>query len=192
MDWPHHRLRDRGKDVVAGTEPAGFDEQPGPVATTPGVESGGLATAGSTTPGSSSTTRIAIVLQAREFTAAKSAYIGDWTSGGDADTFAKWIASALNKHAERPAQQRAAGARPERTAPGRGITRSFDLPTDTTDRMREAIIDDRQVGRRVSLSDWCGDAVHAAVQEAQHRAGGVLPVPPTRLPNRLIRQPVTR
>lgn len=139
------------------------------------------------TPGMESTTRIGIYFSAREFTAAKSAFLADWASGGDCDTFVKWVASALDQYAEHPAQQRAARERAPRTASEQGTLRSFDLPTHTANNVRVAISGDEHLGRRVNVSGWASDAIHVVVQDARRRTRGVLPVPPIRLPNRLTR-----
>lgn len=138
--------------------------------------------------GANPTTRIGIYFHPEDFTAAKAAYLADWSSGhGDADTFARWIAHTLDTHAARTPAQRADLARPDRTEAGSGSTRSFNLPDDTVERARAAIVQDQKANRWVSVSDWCGDAVATAVEAARERAGGDLPAPPTRLPNRLIR-----
>ncbi len=55
------------------------------------------------TSGMRSTTRIGIYFSAREFTAAKSAFLADWASGGDCDTFVKWVRPT------RPHRQQCAG-----------------------------------------------------------------------------------
>lgn len=138
--------------------------------------------------GANPTTRIGIYFHPEDFTAAKAAYLADWSSGqGDADTFARWIAASLDVHAGRSPAQRADRARPARTEAGSGSTRSFNLPDDTVERARAAIVQDQKAHRWVSVSDWCGDAVATAVEAARERAGGDLPAPPARLPNRLIR-----
>lgn len=107
---------------------------------------------------------------------------------GEADTFARWIAAAIDTYARRTPEQRA-GAKPRGRAEKRtGSSRSFAIPTDTVARMRAAITADQQAGRWPSDSAWCGEAIAAAVDQARNQAGGSLPTPPPRLPNRLVRR----
>lgn len=134
------------------------------------------------------TARLGIYLTPAEFDAAKAAYLADWTHGGAADTFARWIAAAIDTYAARTPRQRAAGAEPRGRADERtGSTRSFAIPTDTVARMRTAITADQQAGRWPSDSAWCAEAIRSAVDAARTENGGVLPTPPPRLPNRLVR-----
>lgn len=186
---PRRSLKDRDADAIAGTPPPAAEtsekvtQDPEPKkATTPPSKA-----QPNTKPGPTANVRIGIYFHADDFTAAKAAYLADWNTGGQADTFAKWIGAAIETHAARTPAGRAKNTRPAHGQTGRGVTRSFDLPTDTTDRMKTAVIADQQAERWVSMSDWCGDAVHAAVQAARNANGGVLPTPPARLPNRLFR-----
>lgn len=134
------------------------------------------------------TARLGIYLTPHEFTDAKAAYLADWTNGGEADTFARWIAAAIDTYAARTPPQRAVTAQPKERAQERtGSTRSFAIPTDTLARMRAAVTADQQVGRWLSDSAWCGEAISHAVQSARTRNAGTLPTPPPRLPNRLVR-----
>ena len=134
------------------------------------------------------TARLGIYLTPEEFSAARAAYLADWSGGGTLDTFGRWIASAIDAHANRSPQQRATLARPQEPSEGRrGASRSFAVPADVVRRMREAITADQQAGRWLSDSAWCGDALAAAVAAARARNGGDLPTPPPRLPNRLVR-----
>ena len=136
----------------------------------------------------SSTGRLGIYLTPEEFDDAKAAYLADWTTGGEADTFARWIAAALDRYAARTPKQRAAHAQPRGRADERtGSTRSFSIPVDTLARMRAAITADQQAGRWPSDSAWCGEAIARAVDRAREQNGGTLPTPPPRLPNRLVR-----
>ena len=143
----------------------------------------------SKTPASTGeTARLGIYLTPAEFGNAKAAYLTDWTHGGTADTFAKWIAAAIDAHAARTPEERAATAQPKGRAEERtGSTRSFSIPTDTVGRMRAAITADHQGGRWPSDSAWCGEAIAHAVDAARAKNGGTLPTPPPRLPNRLVR-----
>lgn len=133
------------------------------------------------------TTRAGIYFEAEEFEAAKAAYLADWQNGGEQDTFTRWIAAAIITHARRTPKQRAQLAQPENRVLVNGVQRTFNLPEDAVQRMREAIIADGQAGRWPSDSAWCADAVAAAVNAARERNGGTLPTPPSRLPNRLKR-----
>ena len=134
------------------------------------------------------TDRLGIYLTPDEFNGARAAYLADWTNGGEADTFARWIAAALDTHAARTPKQRATrgglrGRSEERT----GSTRSFNIPTVTMKRMRAAITADQQAGRWPSDSAWAAEAIGIAVDAARASNGGTLPTPPERLPNRLVR-----
>ena len=134
------------------------------------------------------TARLGIYLTPSEFDQAKAGYLADWTNGGTCDTFARWIAAAIDAHAARTPRQRAAKALPRGRAEERtGSTRSFSIPVDTMTRMRAAITADQHAGRWPSDSAWCGEAISLAVSAARDRSGGALPTPPPRLPNRLVR-----
>lgn len=136
----------------------------------------------------SETTRVGIYLTPAEFEQAKAGYLADWQAGGHADTFARWIAAALQTHADRTPDQRADLSTPRpRAAERSGVSRSFTVPTTTVSRLRAAIAADQHTGRWPTVSAWCADAIALAVQTAQHQAGGTLPTPPARLPNRLVR-----
>lgn len=133
------------------------------------------------------TARIGIYLTPAEFDNAKAAYLADWTNGGEADTFGRWIGAAIDTYAARTPKQRS-GAQPRGRADERtGSTRSFLVPTEILERMRAAITADRSAGRWPSDSAWCGEAIAYSVEEARDRNGGDLPTPPPRLPNRLVR-----
>ncbi|MGC1209577.1 MAG: hypothetical protein WA880_16650 [Ornithinimicrobium sp.] len=182
-------LKDRDQDAITAAEAPDAEpakkvaQDPEPKKATPQPKKARTKTKTGSTPN----VRIGIYFHADDFTAAKAAYLADWNAGGQADTFAKWIAGALDAHAARTPNSRAKNTRPAHEQAGRGLTRSFDLPADTTERMKAALVADQQAERWVSMSDWCGDAVHAAVEAAREVSGGALPTPPARLPNRLIR-----
>lgn len=138
--------------------------------------------------GAEDTARLGIYLTPVEFDDARASYLADWANGGDADTFARWIAGALDRHAARTAKQRAARDRLRGRSDARtGSTRSFSIPTSTMQRMRAAITADQQAGRWPSDSAWCAEAIALAVEDARKANGGTLPTPPARLPNRLVR-----
>lgn len=179
-------LRDRNRAAIAVNEPAGEPrssaESPEAVEQTPAPRPARPATARA-----SDTARLGMYLTPAEFDDAKAAYLADWKHGGEADTFARWIAAAIDNYARRTPRERA-GAKPRGRADERtGSTRSFSIPTDTVARMRDAITADQQADRWPSDSAWCGEAIAAAVDQARSRAGGALPPPPPRLPNRLVR-----
>lgn len=136
-----------------------------------------------------STTRAGIYLHPGTFEAAKSAYIADFDQSGPdaADTFARWIAGVLDRHAARTPAERAAVADelPEEVFEGSGINRSFDLPDATMAGMHAAITADRRAGRVTSRSQFCSTAIRSATEDARRRAGGELPPAPKRLPNKM-------
>lgn len=133
------------------------------------------------------TARLGIYLTPQEFEDAKAAYLADWTNGGEADTFARWIAAAIETYAARTPKQRATAQPRGRADERTGSTRSFAIPTDTVARMRAAINADQQAGRWPSDSAWCSEAIASAVDAARTKNDGSLPTPPPRLPNRLVR-----
>lgn len=139
------------------------------------------------TAAASDTARIGIYLTPQAFDDAKAAYLADWTNGGEADTFARWIAAAIETYAARTPKQRATAQPRGRADERTGSTRSFAIPTDTVARMRAAINADQQAGRWPSDSAWCSEAIAAAVDAARTKNDGSLPTPPPRLPNRLVR-----
>lgn len=134
-------------------------------------------------------TRLGIYLTPEQFNNSKAAYLADWSNGGEANTFTKWIGEALTTHATRSPQERQKNAveRPARAEKRTGSSRSFNVPTEAVQKMRAAISQEHEEGRWLSDSAWCGEAIDAAISEAQKRNGGSLPVPPERLPNRLVR-----
>lgn len=133
--------------------------------------------------------RLGVYLTPGEFDSAKAGYLADFTHGGQADTFARWVAAAIGTHAARTPTQRAELAQPPKARADRrtGSSRSFSVPADTVTRMRAAITADQHADRWLSASAWCGQAIALAVDAARAQAGGTLPTPPPRLPNRLIR-----
>lgn len=180
---PRKNLRDRNAAAIAGpttsSTPAEHVDVPAVQTTTK---------ARTTAPAvSSETARIGIYFHPDQFDTAKAAYLADWQAGGDADTFGRWIAQALDEHAARTPAQRGQLTQPQERAATRGNTRSFSIPASTVVRMRESITADQQHGRWPSDSAWCGEAITAAANQARQRAGGSLPTPPARLPNRLAR-----
>lgn len=134
-------------------------------------------------------TRVGIYLTPEQFNNSKAAYLADWSNGREANTFTKWIGEALSTHAKRSPQERQKNAveRPARSDKRTGNSRSFNVPTEAVQQMRAAISQEHDKGRWLSDSAWCGEAIDAAISEAQKRNDGVLPVPPERLPNRLVR-----
>ena len=136
----------------------------------------------------SSAERLGIYLTADEFRDARGAYLADWTNGGEADTFGRWVAAAIATHARRTPKQREGLARPVgRAATRTGESRSWPIASEAIQAMREAIAADQEAGRWPSDSAWCGDAITATTAAARKANGGTLPEPPARLPNRLKR-----
>lgn len=139
--------------------------------------------------GASETARLGIYMTPDEYQGAKAAYLADWQAGGEADTFARWIAGALETHAARTPAARGPLSRPVgRSQTRTGSSKSFSIPAGTVEQMREAITADQGVGRWLSDSAWAGDAIAAAVEAARKQAGGQLPEPPARLPTRRLRR----
>lgn len=134
-------------------------------------------------------TRVGIYLTPEQFINSKAAYLADWTNGGEANTFTNWIGEALTRHADRTftARLKYETKKPARAEARTGSSRSFNVPSAAIERMRAAISQEHDNGRWLSDSAWCGEAIDAAISEAQKRNGGSLPVPPERLPNRLVR-----
>ena len=132
--------------------------------------------------------RVSLHFPPGAFDDARAAYLCDWQHGGSADTLARWVAAAITTHAARTTAERAAAALPVENRAGRGQTRSFDLPAEVVAMMHDAITTDQEANRWPSDSRWAVEAVAAAVDAGRTRAGGDLPAPPARLPNRLKRR----
>ena len=107
------------------------------------------------------TRHLGICYHPADFTDAKSAHLAAWRAGGTADTFATWIAAVLVDHVQPDPAQRAAVTLPSHTGGG-GSTRSSTLPGSVHEAVRAAVV-------------------------VEQNAGGTLPAPPARLPNRLQR-----
>lgn len=118
-------------------------------------------------PEPSTTARLGIYLTPEEFDNAKAAYLADWANGGTADTFARWIATAIETYASRSASQRATAPPRGRADEPTGSTRSFNIPTNTLAKMRTAITADQQAGRWPSDSAWCNEAITFAVDQPE-------------------------
>lgn len=139
-------------------------------------------------PDKTATQRVSIYLRDEEFEAAKAAYLADWRTGGQSDTFSRWVAAAVEQHAHVTPNRRAAAT--DQTQPGTTgtrQTRSFALPKTTVQTMETAIEADQALNRWQSNSEFCAVAVAVAVETARQRVGNPLPTPPSRLPKRLAR-----
>lgn len=170
-------LRDRNRAAIAEPQaPAPPDETPAPTPVPAPPEETEVQGAG----------RLGIYLTGAMFQDAKAAYLADWYNGGQADTFAAWIAAAVETHAARTPAQRADHQQTQRPRGG-GVTRSFLVPAATLVALRAAIDADRAAGRWLSDSAWCAEALDLAITRARTHNGGTLPTPPARLPNRLTR-----
>lgn len=197
MSRARRSLRDRDEFAIAGDpepaqapteEPAAPAPEPAPSASAPPPK----ANASKPQPRqhSAATQRIGIYFRPGQFEAAKAGYLADWSHLPDSpDTFALWIAGAVERHSALTPMKRAevATALFSTEAGERGLTRSFNLPETTVAAMKTAIGDDRAAGQWGSQSEFCGVAIAAATDAARERAGGNLPPAPDRLPNRLIR-----
>lgn len=182
---PRKNLRDRNAAAIAGPDISSTSVEHVDVPAEPSAPTAKTTPKAPALP--SDMARIGIYFHPDQFDTAKAAYLADWQAGGDADTFGRWIAQALDEHAARTPAQRGQLTQPQERAATRGNTRSFSIPANTVARMRESITADQQHGRWPSDSAWCGEAITAAVNQARRRAGGSLPTPPARLPNRLAR-----
>lgn len=201
-------LRDFDDEAIAAPDPIATPTPAAPAATSPSVattatkpqQRPGVGSAKARAPKArktrtaavqgATTTRTGVYLHPETFDAAKSAYLVDFDALSEApDSFARWIAAAIDEHAQGTTQTRTAAAEalPEETRTGSGVTRSFELPDTTIAAMNEAIVTDRDHGRYVSRSEFVGHAIRHAVEQARARAGGVLPAPPARLPNKPVR-----
>ena len=167
-----------------GVEPA--SRHPRGAAAPPAAPTNSASTRRTAAAARSGARRLGIYFHPADFTNAKAAYLTAWQDGGDAETFAAWIAAVLTDHTQLTPAQRAAASLPKRAGRA-GATRSFTLPQSVHDAVHAAVIADQDAGRWVSASTWAAVALHAAVQTAEQRAGGRLPTPPQRLPNRLQR-----
>lgn len=131
------------------------------------------------------TTKISIWVTPQVFDDAKSAFLADFdTLPADQaqDTFAKWVARALDLHAARTPKERT-GLEAERNDDGKSGPRSFTIPQATMAALEAALVDDRRAGRVTSRSQFAFEALKAATEEARQRNGGALPPAPARLPN---------
>lgn len=133
--------------------------------------------------------RVGAYLAPSQFLDAKAAYLADWLNGGEANTFSRWLGEALASYARQSAKQRtaAAEAREPRADAQQGKARSFVVRESDINAMRQGIGEDQKAGRWPTVSQWCGEALEAAISKARERNGGELPVPPARLPNKLVR-----
>lgn len=130
--------------------------------------------------------RQGVYLTTEAFDDARAAYLGDWLAGGQIDTFAGWVAAAIDAYAARTPAKRTHPEVRTRSSERQGAARSWAIPLDTIARMRAAITADQQAGRWTSDSAWCAAAIAAAVDVTRAR-DGQLPTPPARLPKRLAR-----
>lgn len=184
MDMKRATLRDRNREAIAATptprQPpvVGVDETLAQAAKTP-TRHTRAATLGERAV-------LSITVRPEDFEAAKAAYLSDWTREGRYDGFPKWLGAALRTHAQLTPEQRGAveAHRPPKTT-SRGLKRAFQMDPTDVELMRASIHEDLEHGRYSSEADWCGDALREAIDGARARAGGTLPTPPTRLPNRM-------
>lgn len=130
--------------------------------------------------------RQGVYLSADAYDDARAAYLGDWLAGGSIDTFAGWIAAAIDAYAARTPEQRTYAPR-TRSADRQGGPRSWSIPLDTIASMRAAIAADQKAGRWPSDSAWCAAAIAAAVEATRARDGGLPAAPDGLMPKRLTR-----
>lgn len=128
------------------------------------------------------TRRISVSMTALLYNNCKAAFLADWINGGVCDQFRLWVSAALARHAARSPMERA-----ETHSEATGTPRSFIVSVDTYAAMVDAMVDDQQADRWLTLSGWAVEALTAAVDAARARNVAELPTPPERLPHRLRR-----
>ncbi len=174
-------LRDRNREAIA-TPPTPLQADD--------AETAASATPRKTTavrPGSTDKAVLSITVRPEDLEGAKAAYMSDWAREGRYDGFPKWLGAAIREHARlTPAQRAAIEDRRPPKATSRGLKRAFQMDPGDVQLMRDSIRQDlEEEGHYYSEADWCGDALRAAISAARQRAGGTLPRPPARLPNRM-------
>lgn len=126
--------------------------------------------------------RLGIRMPDEEWAAARSAYLSDWNAGGDADTFMIWISGVIDSYVRRPAS----AAEPAMSG-ATWQTKTFLIPVDVLERLRNAVTERQTGGEMTSQNEMARRAIAAAVQVATEREGGTLPPVTGRLPNKLRR-----
>lgn len=134
------------------------------------------------------TARVGVYSRGAEWDDARASFLADFQDGGPHDTIRAWISEAMDQHAARTPQERAAFARDPSSRTGRGVSRIYPIAAATVAAMHEAIAADAEADQRSTDSIWCGEAIAAAVAATKRRRGGELPPPPHRLPARLRRR----
>lgn len=119
---------------------------------------------------------------------ARAAYMFDLDHHPQAPAgFNRWLQWVLQAHVDRGPQGRAqAGVTARGQIPADvGLNRHHPLRAELRAALEREIVADRVEGRLHSRSTWIHEAVAVAVDDARHRAGGVLPPVPDgqRLPN---------
>lgn len=184
-------IRDRNAAAIAPMPAAAepdAETQPATPTLEPPREPSTTAPDRAATASTSDISRLGVYLTPADFNDAKAGYLVEWQHGGDCDTFARWISTVIENHADRTVAERAQLARPIGRAETRtGSSRTFNVSSSSLARMREAMNADQASGHFRSDSAWAVDAIVAAVRIARTKAGGELPEPPARLPNRLRR-----
>ena len=124
---------------------------------------------------------------------ARAAYVVAISHGHPAVSFAGWVADVVRAHAALTAPQRASVAAeapaPPRSPRGSAAGLSRTVVLDQADAELPALIAaasraDRAHGRAAGPSQFVAEAIRVAVAAARQAAGGTLPPPPARLPNR--------
>lgn len=124
---------------------------------------------------------------------ARAAYVYDLdTDPGCPDAFLGWLHRAIEDHVDRGPQGRAELEipAPEGRDGGRGFNRHHPLTVETRAALEEAIVADRLAGRVLSRSGFIHEAVTAAIDASQQRAGHPLQPVEGKLPNRPARRRV--
>lgn len=116
------------------------------------------------------------------------AYTSDRDQLDDAPTsMARWVARALEIHARKNTAHRRGAALEATTyddGPNAGSARPFRLPEASITAMDHARAADLMEGVSTSRTAFAVAAIRVEVDAARHRAGGVLPEVPEKLPTR--------
>ena len=131
---------------------------------------------------STDTVKVSAYLSNEQYNLMRSAFLADWQDGGHHDRFADWITAAIENHATLTPTKR----QPLDRGTPTGSPRSFTIPRESQELMRDAMSDDSTQGQWLTASQWIANALMAAVKiTATRRAETGMPTPPPKLPQRL-------
>ena len=143
----------------------------------------GAAWSGPSRTSTTATVRVTVRMSSTEWDEIRGAYLADWDTTREHDTFKAWATAALERHAWRTPADRATTSDVDVAS---GSPRMFDATEAAVAQVRAAMIADQRAGQFPTLSGWCRAALTTAAATARERSGGRLPTPPKRLPGRLI------